>query len=66
MDCVWKAAKEGVPETAATGSGRKRLPRWINNQGDRSKPPPRRELGSWAESTKVAIPKLPNEEAEHT
>eukprot|EP00965_Chrysotila_dentata_P192336 6175118-Pleurochrysis_carterae.AAC.1 len=23
MDCVWKAEEEGVPKTAATGSGRK-------------------------------------------
>eukprot|EP00965_Chrysotila_dentata_P048717 1616666-Pleurochrysis_carterae.AAC.1 len=44
MDCVWKAEKEGVPETAATGSGRKRDPRakasrWMRCRAWRAKPP---------------------------
>eukprot|EP00965_Chrysotila_dentata_P255388 6212204-Pleurochrysis_carterae.AAC.1 len=44
MDCVWKAEKEGVPKTAATGSGRKRdlrakASRWMRCRARRAKPP---------------------------
>eukprot|EP00965_Chrysotila_dentata_P115976 3833106-Pleurochrysis_carterae.AAC.1 len=44
MDCVWNAEKEGVPEMAATGSGRKRdsrakASRWMRCPAWRAKPP---------------------------
>eukprot|EP00965_Chrysotila_dentata_P020169 667807-Pleurochrysis_carterae.AAC.3 len=35
------------------------------SQRGNGRPSPRRKLGSWAESTKVAVPRRPNQEAEH-